>query len=90
LWSAAAMLHSKRNLVGCVVGFGAPKMEAMASVRRPSGSGGKGESTKGRGIVGKGTWLWDVPFVGRRPLGRPSRAQAMLCGVSAPRRSPVC
>jgi hypothetical protein len=58
------MLHSNRNSVGCVVGCGAPKMEVRASARRPSGSGGKGESTKGRGIVGRGTWLWDLPFVG--------------------------
>ena len=26
--------------------------------------GGKGESTKGRGIVGRGTWPWDLPCVG--------------------------
>ena len=54
----------RRPIVGRVVGCEAPKIEARASARRPSGRGGKGESTKGKGIVGNGTWVWDLPLVG--------------------------
>jgi hypothetical protein len=44
-------------------------MEVRASARRPSGSGGKGEWTKGRGIVGRGTWGGDLPIGGVASAG---------------------
>ena len=69
MWVAASCDHSNRNSVECVVSCGASRMLARALARCGSGRCGKGESTFGHRIVGRGTSLLTYRWDGVSPEG---------------------